>query len=649
MSSPETGAGPWPPRPPGSGELPLLELQFRPGPLVPPGTLWIVVVLALLIGSSDDLLTRYLPIDGRLLEWTLGIAGFALIAFSLALRSRTRSGPVASLRAYSDHLILPRSAGSRRTYDLPYRDVYTLELLGSADQPKLVIGTRRYLLLYPLSALHQPELVGELRMLVRERLGARGDGERLLTEMDERESFGRALRVRASRVTNALCLAIGAIYVLEELTGALRTPFGLLRLGANAPALVRDGQIYRLFSANFLHGGLLHAFMNVLGLWMLGMALERLLGPWRFALVYLVSGVAGAIGSVLFTRGLLSVGASAAVFGLLGAMAMIQWRHGANLPTGFRQPVRWWVFILSLNGFLPLLVPQIDIAAHAAGFIAGGILGALVVPSFAVIRRASASRGLRVATVAVVVAYGLALGQAALASLSPLDDDRARVLESLLDEPAAETASTLNMLAWFSAIDPSSSKDELAFAQRAAARGRELVPDALEIQDTLATVEYRLGHFERAAELERDVFQQAPNRTYGSQLARFLAARAREKGLWIRGRAGALRGATLTLIDDKGPSSERQLRLTLEGDATRGAELWFVERAGKQLDGYGVLRLGPGGASERLLPADLPVTKSLEDFRLELVSIDGDACGECAPGSLTWKYQALDPEIRELP
>jgi rhomboid protease GluP len=553
------------------------------------------------------------------------------------------------LQAYRDHLIVPRSAGSRRTYDLPYRDVFSLELLGSAQQIKLVIGTRQQLLIYPLSSLYEPELVGELRTLLREQLAARGEGERLLQQMDARESFGRAVRMRYSRVTSVLCLMLALIYVLEELAGALLDPFGLVRFGANAPVLVREGQVYRLFAANFLHAGFLHLFMNGTALWMLGVTLERVIGPWRFALVYLLSALAGSLGSMAFAGALTSVGASAAVFGLLGAMAVIQWRHGLSLPTGFRQPLRWWVLILGLNGLLPLLVPQIDVAAHACGFIAGGLLAALLVRDLESIRYPRASSVVRAGAVVVTGVFALALGQAALAGLDPQREDRATLVSTLLADSDSLAPDELNAIAWLSVTDPDASHEELVLARRTAERALELDPTRDEIVDTLATSEYRLGNFERAVSLERDVFRRVPNRIFATQIARFLAKREKQRGALQLGPDAGSRGARLTLAAEKGPDSQRQLRLVLDGNYERGAELWFIERSGNEVEGYGLLRLGPTSERERLLDAGLPVTKSLANFALDVALIDSSACGDCAPSSVTWTYQVADPQVRALP
>jgi rhomboid protease GluP len=650
MSSAASGAEPGSPRA-RAGEPPLLELRFRPGPAVPRGALLLLVLVAVLIGSADTLLEQLLPLPlhGPALEWALAIVGFAIVAVAVALRSRTRRGPVAAIEVHRDHLVLPRSAGSRQVIELPYRDVLSLELLGPREQVKLVIGTRRHLLIYPLSTLLEPELVAELRELVREQLAASGEGERLLEQMDAREGFGREVRTRSSRVTSALLLLVAAVYTLEELSGALSDPFGLLPLGANAPALVGAGELYRLFTASFLHGFFVHLLLNALALWLLGMTLELVVGPWRFTLIYLLSALAGSICSFVLARAPISVGASGAVFGLLGAMATIQWRFGLSLPAGFRLPARSWVINLGLNALLPLVVPIIDVGAHVGGFVAGGLLGVLLVPSLESIKNVGSSSAVRGATLVVTAAYAAALIQTALTGSDSARDDRALVVAGLLEQDTAHPQ-LLNEIAWYDAIDPGASRDELRLALELAKRGVELAPDSFEIVDTLATLEYRLGNFDRAVALEREVLARYPIGVFESQLARFLAARRRERGApLLTGKEITPRTARLELAKEKGPNSERQLALALEGDFTRGGELWFVERSGNTLESYGVLRLGPSPERERRFAANLPVTKALDGFALELVLIDGDACASCDAGSIDWRYNAMDPEIRALP
>ncbi|GAA0663154.1 rhomboid family intramembrane serine protease [Kitasatospora atroaurantiaca] len=137
-----------------------------------------------------------------------------------------------------------------------------------------------------------------------------------------------------------------------------------------APAGVATGpdEWYRLVTAVFVHNGPLHVIMNMISLWVLGPQLERVLGRLRFVALYAVSGLAGNALAYLVTGGnLYSVGASGAIFGLLGATAVLF--RANRLPLG---PV---VALLVFNLVISFSVPLIDWRAHVGGLVAGAVTG----------------------------------------------------------------------------------------------------------------------------------------------------------------------------------------------------------------------------------------------------------------------------------
>lgn len=152
---------------------------------------------------------------------------------------------------------------------------------------------------------------------------------------------------------------------------------GALLFGAKINGLVAAGQWWRLVSALFLHGGALHLGLNGYALWMLGPLLERFYGSRRFVVLYLGSGLGAGLGSYLWTPGA-SVGASGAVFGLLGALMVFGWRARGRLPArvsrAFGVGLAPWVVVNLVIGLLPGL--PIDNAAHLGGLGSGLALGA---------------------------------------------------------------------------------------------------------------------------------------------------------------------------------------------------------------------------------------------------------------------------------
>ncbi len=136
---------------------------------------------------------------------------------------------------------------------------------------------------------------------------------------------------------------------------------------------------WRMITAAFLHSpdSLLHIMLNMYTLWIFGQALEPLLGRARFLALYLLSAVGGSVGYLLLNpvlvpgQGLVGVvGASGAIFGLFGAMLLVQRHRGGETR-------QLWVLI-AINGVIGFLIPQIAWQAHLGGLITGGLCAAVL-------------------------------------------------------------------------------------------------------------------------------------------------------------------------------------------------------------------------------------------------------------------------------
>ena len=184
-------------------------------------------------------------------------------------------------------------------------------------------------------------------------------------------------RFKRMPATALLIIAILIGFLIEIQKGALRDPRILTYLGAIwAPLILGEGQWWRLLSAMFLHGDALHLLMNLIALFQLGSLYELMFGTKRFTIIYFVTGLVASLTSMFITGGP-SVGASGAVFGIMGAFIFSirrspRWRH-ERAARGIVSQLIFWVVA---NIAIALKVPQIDLAAHMGGLVAGLILGA---------------------------------------------------------------------------------------------------------------------------------------------------------------------------------------------------------------------------------------------------------------------------------
>lgn len=154
-------------------------------------------------------------------------------------------------------------------------------------------------------------------------------------------------------------------------------PWLLLRWGANFPLVSLSTEPWRLIASMFLHVNLLHLITNLVGLYMLGRFTEQLFGSWRFWTIYFVAGVVGAATSAKIGGGLLSVGASGAIFGLLGAALVGLHALRGQVPDSWRRQLSInLLIVIGLQVAIGMRFEMIDNAAHFGG-LGGGFLVAL--------------------------------------------------------------------------------------------------------------------------------------------------------------------------------------------------------------------------------------------------------------------------------
>jgi membrane associated rhomboid family serine protease len=169
-------------------------------------------------------------------------------------------------------------------------------------------------------------------------------------------------------VTKVLIALNVGIYLIGVVQGAgISNPGGEVYLHTILYGpLVAAGDWWRLITSAFLHASVLHIAFNMLALWWFGAPVEGYLGRVRYLLLYLVSGLAGSAGALLASPTTPVLGASGAIFGILGAMLIIEYqqtgRLGGNAMT-----------LIVINLAITFVIPNISWGGHVGG-LAGGLL-----------------------------------------------------------------------------------------------------------------------------------------------------------------------------------------------------------------------------------------------------------------------------------
>ncbi|MET3810454.1 membrane associated rhomboid family serine protease [Arthrobacter sp. UYEF3] len=215
-----------------------------------------------------------------------------------------------------------------------------------------------------------------------------------------RSAYGGAVAAGKPLATFGIIAVCGLLYVLQWIIPndwvyqnfAFATVYATPEYGAFEP--------WRMLTSAFLHsqGFILHILLNMYMLWIFGQALEPLLGRLRFLAVYLLSAIGGSVGYLLLTPSYIPgqplsgvVGASGAIFGLFGALLVVQRHRGGDTK-------QLWVLI-AINGVIGFVVPQIAWQAHLGGLITGALCAAVI----AYVPRGRRQVPLQIAGLAVVM------------------------------------------------------------------------------------------------------------------------------------------------------------------------------------------------------------------------------------------------------
>jgi rhomboid protease GluP len=180
--------------------------------------------------------------------------------------------------------------------------------------------------------------------------------------------------------------ALGVAYGTPWNVGLVVQPPQVLQRGALIPALVAQGEWWRLLSSTFLHSGAVHLALNMLSLYFLGSFVEQAFGRGRFLALYLLSGISGGLAYLYFGGyDQPAVGASGAIFGLLGGVLGYALRRGTF---SWQNPlIRQLLILLALNLYIGFSIPNISNTAHLGGLAGGFAFGWLVAPTIYALKR----------------------------------------------------------------------------------------------------------------------------------------------------------------------------------------------------------------------------------------------------------------------
>lgn len=631
----------WDDAEPKDGGVPQVEARLKAPSILTPGAA-VGLVFALFLAAALWSLPDVGPVERAIILGFIAFLALSPLYFAWTIR---RSAAPRTLALFSDHVRLPINARTTHRLFVRFPEVTGILLHeGSGSNGGfLLIGTGRFDFFYPLRSFRE---LGEARAFVdalkRTLRDALPHGHLKVEAFDAEGARTAEAMSRKPWALVAIALALFAGAAVQWAAGGFATAFSSVEFGALSRPLVWAGEWYRVGAHVFVQSTPLPVLadqnlpgltvvLHAAALFVLGRPLERLLGSWFVAALFVAGTLVGAAFVVVANDAALLHGAGAAIFSFIGAMVFLSYVAKDRVPLGFRLSHRYWFWALIL-GIVVLFGNDLSFDAALGGLLAG----ALLVAPFASgpLPRRELPGWLSAVALVGAVLFVASFARAVQRAPEVGVDDLRPVIERSSDP------GRLNYFAWDVALDDDPSESELELAELAARRGLEFLaqtPGAPAVRDTLATVYHRKGEHGRAVELQREVLEDVDNPVFASQLGRFMWA-AHQADIPV---------STSTTADIRlsgGLSDDGRVVVTphlVRGELSRPVTAFAVVRDDGRIEGILRVGLDPGGVG---VAQTLDTPEALTWTPSSTITVT-----RLEPGRTLSKAWAFAEEVREYP
>ncbi len=606
------------------------------------------LMLGFFIGAFVSLFMIYNK-DGFLPPMFLVLfSGFIITLVVISITASILMRPKSDLKIefHPDHIVLPFGSRFSKPKKIPYSDINSVVERGKKKLKYLIIGTKKRAFAYNQANFLEPVNCEKFLEILSRYLIAQPDGEKLWLNMKDRiDIFNNSMKPKIY-ATWIMFGVIAAVFIIEIALGVSGNKMILLELGANASVLVKEGQWFRLFNSNFLHLNFVHIYFNVFFLLFIGVGVERLAGIWNFIFIYLFSALGGAVASMIMQSALFSVGASTAMYGLFGALAVINIKYRGKLPVGYRIPIYNWILIILLTILMKFIFPGIDDAAHAGGFITGAFLAYLIYRNRNNPVISSKPVPVIKALTIVLVLLFLYSGFVSISQFEKGKTPGLIRLAELYDDIPDTSPGVLNNLAWSILTQKQENKEVIQFAFKLAERAVSQKPDEKEFKDTLATAHWLSGNSRKAVEFERKVLAMANKnqRFYATQLAFFAGKNVSTDHPVIFGEDKNPQVKVYSEWTGEGPERHLDIKADIGGEYKNVVVYSMQSRNGVNV---GVSRFSVKNPQQKSYVYKTKIKDSDSDYRLTVLLVD---TSDNPPEKFdrTWSYWFLDKKVSKI-
>ncbi|MBI3589909.1 MAG: rhomboid family intramembrane serine protease [Candidatus Melainabacteria bacterium] len=181
-------------------------------------------------------------------------------------------------------------------------------------------------------------------------------------------------------LTKIIIYLILFMYLAELYFNAIYSDKAIILLGAKWNEGITNGQYWRFITPTFLHGNLIHLFLNLFAVHIFGTELESIYGSIRFSAVFLLTSWGAILASYTFSSGI-AIGASGTVFGIIGCLVVFYFKQRKKVSGAIMRFKSMYTLVI-INLVFGFLIPKIDNFAHLGGLITGIIIGWFLCPAY---------------------------------------------------------------------------------------------------------------------------------------------------------------------------------------------------------------------------------------------------------------------------
>ena len=312
--------------------------------------------------------------------WLPAVAFLFGAAFGVLYRVyRNHASPTTFIRIDGDVLLIPRCTEPRKHKAYPLADLDSVEHRGTADRGLVLLGFRKrgHVSILTSAFASKDDIGGFVDAMRGFIVRHEGTGK-----LEARESLSRAYTHQPPLASLCICVLLIAAHAVHR---AIIDPDGgslvyeLTRVGGLSGYLLASGELFRLATAAFVHLDAMHLLVNVFVIMSFGNLLEPVVKRVNVSIVFLASALAAAICSTLFSRHIVSIGASGGAYGLVGAFLYIRFRYLDLLPARIRLNKGWILYgALLMDLGYGLSSPSIDFFTHLGGLSTGVVYAAVL-------------------------------------------------------------------------------------------------------------------------------------------------------------------------------------------------------------------------------------------------------------------------------